>query len=92
MLGPDHPSTIMARVWLGRAMVAAGHPGDALSVLTEAVAGSEHICGPDHADTLTAREDTPPRRGRRVTRATPSALTGCWPAASACRGRGTPTP
>jgi tetratricopeptide (TPR) repeat protein len=54
---PAEAATWFERVQRGRAMVEAGHPGDALAVLTEAVSGSEHVCGPDHADTLMAREE-----------------------------------
>ncbi len=35
VLGPDHPGAISAKVSLGRAMVAVGHPDDAVAVLEE---------------------------------------------------------
>ena len=37
--------------------MAAGQPGDAVTVLEEAVSHSERICGPGDAGTLTARDE-----------------------------------
>ena len=53
MLGPDHPATIAVQVSLGRALSAAGQPGQALAALEEAAARSERACGP--GDGLPAR-------------------------------------
>src|SRR5215469_8247983 len=53
-LGPEHPLTITAQVLVGRTMVAAGQPTDAITLLAEVVKCSERSAA-DHASTAEAR-------------------------------------
>jgi tetratricopeptide (TPR) repeat protein len=56
-LGPDHPDLIGPRIRLGHALVAAGQPQQAVSVLERAASGADRVRGPGQADTLGGRDE-----------------------------------
>src|SRR5271169_5670014 len=56
-LAPGHPAIIAARVHLADALIVAGEPASAVSVLHRTVAESEQFRGPGHPDTLAVREE-----------------------------------
>lgn len=52
-----HPAIVAARVSLARALITAGEPQDAVTVLLHALSESEQSRGPEHPDTLAVREE-----------------------------------
>ena len=92
VLGPDHPGTIAAQVSLGRALAAAGEPGEARPRAGRG--GRAQRAGPR------PRRRRDPGRLGRVRRRVPggragpprrsAAASGRWPAASACTARTDP--
>jgi tetratricopeptide (TPR) repeat protein len=57
VLVPGDPGITQARAGLGRALVRAGQPGDAVTVLAEAVGEYERSRGAGHGDTLASLDD-----------------------------------
>jgi tetratricopeptide (TPR) repeat protein len=55
ILGPSHPSTLLARDHLAAACEAAGRPQDAVAALEIGVAERERVLGRDHPETMSAR-------------------------------------
>jgi tetratricopeptide (TPR) repeat protein len=49
-LGADHPRTIQARIWLGKACVDAQHENEALQLMVRGLDDSIRVLGPDHPD------------------------------------------
>lgn len=56
-LPPGHPAVIAARVSLARALIVAGQPAAAVTVLERAAGDCEQSRGPGHPDTLGVTED-----------------------------------
>jgi hypothetical protein len=54
--GPEHPSTLIARLNLARWIGADGHPADARDQLADLLPILERVLGPEHPNTLIARE------------------------------------
>ncbi len=54
LLGADHPATIAFELRLGRALIAAGRPSEAATVLDRAFRASEQVLGTDDLDTIEA--------------------------------------
>jgi tetratricopeptide (TPR) repeat protein len=56
-LGPGHPDTLTARERLAAACVAAGRPGEAVSMFERVLAERVRLLGPDHPSALATRRD-----------------------------------
>jgi tetratricopeptide (TPR) repeat protein len=57
VLGPDHPSTLVARNNLASAYRRAGRLDEAIDLFTRNLADFERVLGPDHPDTLSSRNN-----------------------------------
>jgi tetratricopeptide (TPR) repeat protein len=53
----QYPAITAARVGLAQAVIMAGEPADAVTILLQAVSECEQFCGPGHPDTLSARDE-----------------------------------
>jgi hypothetical protein len=55
VLGPDHPDTLVSRINLATAYVAAGRAGEAIALNEATLKARESRLGPDHPVTLASR-------------------------------------